>query len=113
MAEIGPGTILVATKWYEPPNRPWWWNTLHPLTVGALYTCNEVHTDAGLSPCPWDGCGQVGYKLREITRKYCPNLFHPLNDGDTSLVKDTVHDLVMEAGPTGPIKIPKPEKVLV
>lgn len=99
MAEaIGPGTPLIcisetqpsALFWFKPPK----------LTNGALYFCEELYTeDAHRSEtcCPWDSCGKIGIRLKDIRTKaggrppYCPNLFRPLNDGDTSLVKNEVY----------------------
>lgn len=112
MAEaIGPGTMLVCVKFsrpFEGDNGP----TCGDLTVGAIYRCRKVHTvqDIDVYPCPWDGCGAEAFLLEDrfcdcfnMWLPYCPNLFRPLNDGDTSLVEKEcerdhsyAHDLVKD-----------------
>lgn len=92
MAEaIGPGTPLICVKWYEYPDMRIDDRT-HILTEGALYICEFVADTPYDDMCPWDNCGitgigVVGKGLRgNHNWAYCPNLFRPLNDGDTSLV---------------------------
>jgi hypothetical protein len=90
-AEIGPGSILVCVDWFRPEGTYDKDPEKSNLTVGAIYRCSEILDAGGLSrmQCPWDECGTRGVQLegRSIFC-YCPNLFKPLNDGDTSLVEN-------------------------
>jgi hypothetical protein len=94
-AEIGKGSLVVCVNNHAPTQ---WYNRYYktsPLTVGAIYQVVKVHEQySDRAQCPWDKCGTVGYWLRDKKSftgrwvKYCPNLFRPLNDGDTSLVEN-------------------------
>lgn len=93
MTEIGPGTPLICINANPPVGAVG--SLCETLTLGALYTCLEVQSDPESLPCPWDQCGTTGIQLREkycscyaTNWAFCPNLFRPLNDGDTSLVED-------------------------
>lgn len=90
-ADVGPGTPLVCIKWVRPEGATLG-DACSKLTVDAIYICKEVgHESVGT--CPWDDCGKTWYSLEgkycgchNMDLPYCPNLFRPLNDGDTSLV---------------------------
>lgn len=108
---IGPGSLLVCTKVPQDEFLP----RGVTLTVGAIYTCQEVLRSR--VACPSDGCGHDGIALRErprglywigdggfferlhrITPMFCPNVFRPLDDGDTSLVADEVVEDAISPG---------------
>lgn len=91
--------MLICKKFWWPVDPiPVCFGEHSKLTEGALYTCEGLHEGGELpdsdTMCPWDGCGHDWYCLVEKTCThgsfipYCPNLFRPLNDGDTSLVAD-------------------------
>lgn len=92
MADLGRGMVQ-CVKWYWPlDGKPGL--ECAALTEGALYFCEKLGDDVIMS-CPWDQCGHTYVLLRDRFCQcfnseiaYCPNLFRPLNDGDTSLVDD-------------------------
>lgn len=125
-AEIGKGSILICIK-NEPPSYGYQKEyALAPLTVKAMYTVRMIFTH-NHGHCPWDNCGHTGLFIEEKGFEgskpgkvayicYCPNLFRPLNDGDTSLVKDEKdkpEDNTFESFRTDciPIKTPQKEPV--
>lgn len=86
MAEaIGPGTALICIA---KSSNPYTWS--NKLTLQALYFCREVTQHKYNELCTTDACGTVGLRLKNRKGMYCPNLFRPLNDGDTSLVQDEI-----------------------
>lgn len=116
---IGPGTVLIciddrpAPTGYNFPE--------DKLTKHAIYVCEKIVRSSSGTICPWDGCSEkgiilegkqgtlrFGFKVRPL---YCPSLFRPLNDGDTSLVKDEINELERYKAP--PITTPQSPKVPV
>lgn len=96
MTAIGPGTLLRCIK--APSFTQPGYDFLM-TTVGSFYLCERVVDSIFL--CPEDGCGHEGLVLKDKSRfkcidgcgtmhtaLYCPNLFRPVDDGDTSLVRD-------------------------
>lgn len=92
MEAIGPGTPLICVKFSWPFGHPPCDETRLDLDPGAMYFCEAV-VEGDDMECPWDGCGRTGYAIQGKRCScwsyiYCPNLFRPLNDGDTSLVNE-------------------------
>lgn len=101
MTDIGPGTILrcVSDKGNdEEPHLPRAFN----LTVGALYTCDEIKDGSNYGTCHvcYLTCDPITLKEKSggfwfgpwffECVAYCVTLFRPLNDGDTSLAEQEI-----------------------
>ncbi len=95
---IGPGSIVVCTS---TPQNSCQLPSGYRLTEGALY-CVEAIKPWTESSCHLCGCRE-GFALKgrmaiiydpgrreRIIIGYCVSQFHPLNDGDTSLVTDEI-----------------------
>lgn len=126
MTALAPNMIVVCVKWRWP-------NGMDEipasfahgaLTEQAFYFCERLEEtqDIGFSQtCPWDGCGTVWLGLRDklcgccgTHIPYCPNLFRPLNDGDTSLVKnEKENDLLVSVGAQAVNNLAKKIKELI
>lgn len=104
-AEIGPGTVLICLVSRHPTDMP---KAFH-IFKGAIYICAEVIPgDECEEPCNYDGCTGPGITLKDKPVEfeedgelwqyfYCPNLFRPLNDGDTSLVENELDQTLENA----------------
>lgn len=84
--DIGPGMCVVCIT--EMTHN---YGDCHPdfrqVTPNAIYFVEEVF-DHPIAYCPHDNCGSIGLILKDRSPWiYCPNIFKPLDDGDTSLVK--------------------------
>lgn len=99
MKPIGPGTLLRCVKSWTDGNLP-----EVRVTEGSLYLCEAVEQHP-YQACPVDGCGFVGYLLQgkkydcgycSLTHEpmFCPHLFAPMDDGDTSLVESELEDKI-------------------
>jgi hypothetical protein len=91
---IGPGTPLICISLGVSHARL---DKGFDLTLGALYSCEEIiPADWIETLCPDCNKACDGLRLRGKLEEcslgykvvYCSTLFHPLNDGDTSLVEE-------------------------
>lgn len=89
MSVIEPGVALVCIK----DDTTLGDDVEKTLTQGSIYMCEEVHEADIVQLLTYGCCGFCGENpprvhLVERDWCYCICLFRPLNDGDTSLVKD-------------------------
>ena len=87
-AEIGPGTLLICIKPHTLRG-----SIADPIYEGSMYTCEKltsVYRGQTSTHCGFCGSEHLFVVLRGHNKGYpwCPTRFRPLNDGDTSLVKD-------------------------
>lgn len=93
---IGPGSELLCVKSSPEKSFP------QPV-IGNTYTCDEVVNQRRGIPCPYDGCGTVGFVIRGLSEMphgyrvlYCPNFFVPAGRRgafDHLLVTEDVREL--------------------